>query len=299
MLIQIRFGDRSAGAIPAHGYRLAGARLFADTSFSEHARRFAAPLPASLETGEPWLPPAEPAAERRTVSGWIADRDRKVTCSSYPTGFLLAIEDIGQVWIARAGSAIRLMAAERGVTAFDLEQCVLGPALALALAARGVFMLHAGAVARDGFVHLFLGVSGAGKSTLACLLATQQAGRWERVADDILPVTLDDGRLVALPHYPQYKLSLDQQTHGLPERMPVAACYEIDPAPAGEITIRRLSPRDALLRLIRHTVASRLFDSALLRRHLQFCAEAIQSVPTRQLSYPRRFDTVEALERFI
>lgn len=299
LLIQLHFGDWAAGVGHSHGYRLAGASLFADVPFCEYTCCFAAPLPASLGTSDSSLPPAEPVAECRVVSGWIADRDRKVTCSSHPSGFSLEIEDIGQFWIARAGSAIRLTAAEQGVAAFDLEQCVLGPALALALATRGVFLLHASAVARDGRLNVFLGLSGAGKSTLARLLAAWSVDGWDLVADDILPVTLDDGRLVALPHYPQYKLSPERQPHGLPERMPVVTCYEIDPTPTDEITLVTLPPRNALLRLIRHTVASRLFDSALLKKHLHFCAEAIQSVLVRQLSYPRRFDIVESLERRI
>ena len=54
-----------------------------------------------------------------------------------------------------------------GAAPVIIEEALLGPALNLALAWRGVWCLHAGAVLHDGQVIVFLGVSGSGKSTLA------------------------------------------------------------------------------------------------------------------------------------
>ncbi len=59
-----------------------------------------------------------------------------------------------------------------------LAEVLLGPLLALALAQRGVFLLHAGGCEVDGDAFLFLGESGAGKSTLAARLGAP------RLADD-------------------------------------------------------------------------------------------------------------------
>ncbi|HXY94682.1 MAG TPA: hypothetical protein VEP49_19625 [Acidimicrobiia bacterium] len=68
-----------------------------------------------------------------------------------------------------------------------LEACVYLP-VTWFLARHGRFVLHGGAVARDGRALLLLGGSGAGKSTLVA--AALEAG-WEALADDVVIVHAD------------------------------------------------------------------------------------------------------------
>ena len=91
------------------------------------------------------------------------------------------------------------------------EEVFLGPALLLALALRATFTLHASAIAYAGRAVLFAGDSGAGKSTLAAALARIQSRGATRLADDIVPVSIRGGRLVAWSDYPQLKLPPDAQ----------------------------------------------------------------------------------------
>ena len=75
---------------------------------------------------------------------------------------------------------------------------VFEPALTHVLARTGRFMLHAGAVARDGAALLLIGDSGQGKSTL-CWAAAQDG--WSLLSDDHTIVRATDGgyELIGLP----------------------------------------------------------------------------------------------------
>jgi hypothetical protein len=175
---------------------------------------------------------------------------------------------------------------------------LLGPALILSLALRDAWCLHASAVAIGGQAVAFLGESGNGKSTLAAFLASETDLGWQRLADDILPVELTANGFDALPHFPQLKLSPeDQPAGGIPERMPVRAIYVLD-GPAlerDEIEIRPLGTQEATLAFVRHTIAARLFDKKLLARHLSFCADAAACVLVRRLGYLHDYDCLPAV----
>lgn len=182
-----------------------------------------------------------------------------------------------------------------------IAQSILGPGLLLALALQGSYSLHAGAVARGGRAAVFLGDSGAGKSTLAAELDRRRARGWRRLADDVLPVTrAADGGIDALPEFPQLKLGPEEQyvaDLSSPERLPVAAFYLLEMPAADEdaVTIATVSPRDATVALLAHTVASRLFAPDLAARHFAFCATAAGSVPVKRLRYPRRLQALDAV----
>lgn len=190
-----------------------------------------------------------------------------------------------------------------GMSADDpvVLRSVLGPGLLLALALQGSFALHAGAVARGGRAAVFLGDSGAGKSTLSAALDRRRADGWRRLADDVLPVAPGaEAGIDALPEFPQLKLGPEEQyvaDPSSPERLPVAAFYLLETPAADEdaVTITTLSPRDAAVALLTHTVASRLFAPDLAARHFAFCAAAAAAVPVRRLRYPRRLPALDAV----
>lgn len=171
---------------------------------------------------------------------------------------------------------------EPGAEEAAVEEALLGPALALALARRGVFVLHASAVVSGHGVIGFLGESGAGKSTLARLLAGEGLAR---AADDLLAVTEGPA---ALPHLPQLKLDTAAMAAilALEPSYPLLGLYEL--APGTEVAVEELPGVSAAASFLKHTIAGRLFARDLLAAHLGFAAGMAGRV--RRLRVPRRLD---------
>jgi hypothetical protein len=114
------------------------------------------------------------------------------------------------------------------------------------------------------------------------------SGSLQRIGDDILPLTLGDEGLYVLPHFPQMKLPADDQPSArVGEQVPLATVYVLGrPEERGAVYIRPLDKQEGALALIRHTVASRLFDAGLLAEQLDFCVYAASQIPVRDLRYP-------------
>ncbi len=186
---------------------------------------------------------------------------------------------------------------EPGAEESAVDEALLGPALALALARRGVFVLHASAVATERGIVGFLGESGAGKSTLARLLA--ETGSAARAADDLLAVGPD---AAALPHVPQLKLDPDALAAiaGLAPHHPLLALCVLEPAPpASAVCGEILPPGGAAAAILRHTIAGSLFGPDLLTDHLGFAAAIAGRVPVHRLSLPRRLDVGPEVLRYL
>jgi len=176
----------------------------------------------------------------------------------------------------------------------------------LALALRGTFALHAGAVDVGGQSALFVGESGAGKSTLSRALGGGALPGARRIADDIVPFDAGPGGAEILPHFPQLKLPRDAQPGRLaPERMSVAAIYVLPTGPWREddpggstasrsvdVRTEPLAGQSAVLALVRHSVASVLFDPPTAARHLAICAQVAGQTPIRRLAYPWGLDVL-------
>jgi hypothetical protein len=196
-------------------------------------------------------------------------------------------------WVAAGGERVaRLEGGAPEPPRERLLERALGAPLALALAARGVWLLHASALAGSGGgVVAVTGASGAGKSTLAAAAAREPGLRLARVADDILPVRLGAAP-VALPHFPQLKLAPGEQYPAAsPTALPLVALVEIEHSTARtRLETLRLSPADATLALVRATVAARLFDRALARAHFAACADASAALPVLRWTYPSGAD---------
>jgi hypothetical protein len=91
--------------------------------------------------------------------------------------------------------------------------------LAAFLQQRGLLVLHASAVAREGAAVIVAGASGAGKSTLVARLL--DAG-WRLLSDDVVAIRLaPDGTPSVLPGPPHYRLCRDASLRlGLPHPEP-------------------------------------------------------------------------------
>lgn len=266
-------------------------------------------LPASVPGTSPGSGPAEAEAPRTFGEpvydgpGLVGGVVRRVIQRRSEKGCLLEVEGVRSAAVDfDSGVARRLGGADAPPTSLEIE-ILFGPALVLLLATRGVFCLHASAARVRRQAVVFLGPSGAGKSTLA--RAAPRSGGWERIGDDILPVALTAEGADALPRFPQLKLPEGAQWgRRRPGRVPIRSAYEVrtgPPAPGGAILVTPTSSREALLRLVRFTVASRLFDRTLTERHLAFCDGLARRARVSVLTYPRSFEVLpavyDALER--
>lgn len=207
-----------------------------------------------------------------------------------------------------------------GVDESTLRLLLLGPVLAAALHQRGRLVLHASAVAMAGGAIAFLGGSGWGKSTVAAALRARGFGL---VTDDVLAVDPDapHGPLVQ-PGIPQLKLCPDvvvalgeapdalSRLHGdaAKRSRPATAGFRDEPlrlrrlyvlADAERRGIDPLTPRDAVIELVRHSYAARLLPLLGPTVHLRQCARLATQVSVRRLRRPRALTTLVRLATMI
>lgn len=295
-------GGPTAGRTMPSVYRIAARRLVTDLGL--------VPLRPFLtaNAGPPGTSPPRPVRSGGMRGseviyrgpGWVGGGMREVECCAGPSGIQLRIRHIGLTSIADDGGSIEVDELDPGCDDEQLAAAVLGPALVLALARQDVWCLHASAVEMEGRAILFLGRSGAGKSTLAHRLASNGVVS-RRLADDVVPVAVAGGTLWCLPHFPQLKLGATEQAGAdVPERMPVGAVYCLEEAEddcGGRA--EELTQRSAVGVLVQRTVAARLFDKQLLKRHLGFCAAAAAAVSMQRVAYPLRPDSVAAVSELL
>jgi len=286
----------SGACLPTDRYRIAGTGLV--STFTIRA------LEPFRTDARPLLPLRRPTAEistapeqRITTRGWLANAWRTVSSTVQGERCRLRIEGLG-----------RYAVDHNAITALDPDipphdAIITGPCLILALAMRSVFMLHASAITLAGEAIAFTGESGVGKSTLAHWAVGQPFnGRSTvRLADDLLPVAALAQGITALPHFPQLKLNpRDQYTDREKPFLPLRALFVLNAETDRRIVIEPLPTSQAMLQVIRHTVAARLFGAALHRRHLAFAARSAKAMPVYRLHYPRRLEAApELFERIL
>lgn len=171
-------------------------------------------------------------------------------------------------------------------------------------------VLHASGVSVDGRLVAFVGPGGAGKSTTA--LALSQIGH-PIAADDGLMLLQGDAEVMAVPAYAGLRLWPDSETAlaaGLPgsgrrhgfakqrfrEGLAFAGAgrlthlYVLAPGTSPSVSFAPLSPRDAVVAMIRHSFRLALDDKATLARQLALVADAAPALPAWQVSFPRTLD---------
>lgn len=200
-----------------------------------------------------------------------------------------------------------------------LEIHLLGTVLSYWLEQRGLVTLHASAVAAGSRAVAFVSTHGGGKSGLAASLL--QAGH-PLLSDDLVPIEQLDGKLLARPGYPQMRMWPDEANHllggcehlprahpDLSKRrvpigpggfgtfhdapLPLACLYLLERSPAGDapIEIREVSPRDALIELLRHSFTPLLVEAAGLQpARFDLLSRLVLQVPVKRLLYPSGFD---------
>lgn len=199
-----------------------------------------------------------------------------------------------------------------------IEIHLLGTVFSYWLEQRGLVTLHASAVEIEGRAAVFASTHGGGKTGLAAALL--QAGS-PLLSDDLVPVEERAGTFAGQPGYPQMRMWPDEATHFLghyehlpavhPELskrrvpvgsgglgtfhgspLPLACVYLLERQPEGEpLAISAISPRDALIELLRNSFTPRLVEAAGLQSaRFDRLARFVLQVPVKRLRYPSGFD---------
>lgn len=274
--------------------------------------RSAFPLPTLLpgRGGEPDV------AVRREALPAPPDEEWEGAAASGTTGrdAYYFVRDVGGV-LARDGREI-LADSLPGPTEAGFHNFVTGIGLGLALHQRGVFSLHASAVAVDGGAVAFVGWKGMGKSTMAGALHLRGH---PVVTDDVLALGREGDEVVVSPAFPSLKLwpesaeALGDDPEALPRLHPtaqkraraVADGFQADSLPlralyvlgiaddGGGFRIEPVPAREACVELLRHSFALRVLgEAAATPDLLAWSARLAPAVPVRRLVRERRLEAL-------
>lgn len=209
-----------------------------------------------------------------------------------------------------------------------VELRLLGPVLSYWLERRQIPTLHASAVAVGDRAVAFLSRQGGGKTGLAAALMRSGS---PLLTDDVLPVEDREGKLFVRSGYPQMRMWPDEAAwfvegwEALPlvhpqvtkrrvpvgengfgafldATLPLACLYIPERRPEGPVEIVEVSPRDALIELVRYSFSPHLAAAAGLQPfRFDLFARLVRQIPVRRLRYPAGFEllpeVVEALFR--
>lgn len=211
---------------------------------------------------------------------------------------------------------------QNGTTKAELEVWLFGLVLAFLLQDRGVFSLHAAAVACRGRALAFIGHNGYGKSTLASFFL--QKGH-SLITDDILPLVEKDNSLIAMPVCPAMNLwsqtlaqlkkprpiapndqsNISKRRYSLKNlklqfaksEAPLGAIYFLRPTiEAGHpVRITPIPKARSLIELLSNTRANSMIEGSKQKQLLKTYADLVSRIPVCQLEYTRGFDLLPKL----
>ncbi len=205
-----------------------------------------------------------------------------------------------------------------------VEIQLLGSVLSYWLERQGIAAMHASAVDVGGHAVGFLSSNSGGKTGLAAALMGRGC---KLLTDDVLPIEERGGRFLSHSGYPQMRMWPDQASHFLgarqdleivhpdysKRRIPIAGLGEFCPAArplgclylprrrqpgaaSGEVEITRLSPRDAVIELLRQSFSPLIVEAIGWRaRRLEFFARLVERVAVCRLEYDSGFDHLPAV----
>ncbi len=261
------------------------------------------------------LPGLELAAEGRTPDVFV----RRGAFNKNEPGIVTT--EIGY-FAVRCGNEI-IFDALPGISQRNIRMYLLGSAMGLLLHQRGLFPLHANAVAFNGGVLAVAGASGAGKSTLAFWFLQNGLAL---LGDDVLALQVTPDRALALPGLPQVRLwrealncfgldskgleqsfvDADYDKWDLPvaksaltsENMPLTAVYVLEDGE--EIGFERLTGAARVSALFDHTYRGDYIDLlSASATHWQAVTRLASLVPVFRLQRPRDLSRLADLGRAV
>ena len=119
--------------------------------------------------------------------------------------------DIAEIYVGHGRDIIVKLVPGREEEEGLLQAYITGLAFGAIMHQRKQIPMHGSCVQKDGRAVLFTGVSGAGKSSIAAEAIRQG---YRLVTDDVTPVSIRNGLVVAEPSFPQQKLWEDAVERG-------------------------------------------------------------------------------------
>jgi ABC-type oligopeptide transport system ATPase subunit len=168
---------------------------------------------------------------------------------------------------------------------------LMGPVFILHLAKNRVFCLHASAFIINQTCFILMADSGTGKSTIARYI--QQMNIGQRVADDIVPIKINNEKIRLLPNFPQLKLTQEQQYKG--EEICQNTVMIFAQKSKSKTSLNRINTFNSIKKLIKHSVATKLFSAKELHNHLLFCHKASEQTKSYQLDYQHSKNSLHEL----
>ncbi|HLW78555.1 MAG TPA: hypothetical protein VKU44_03060 [Terriglobia bacterium] len=274
---------------------------------------------------------ASPAEPRPEASDWfhrwtLPSGADWLAFARHPSGYLLRFPDLGDFLVSTDGISVRCYpAAETPIE--TIRHLFLDQVLPLVLSRLGRLVVHSSAVLTPAGAVAFVGSTGQGKSTLALSFAQQG---FPFLADDCLLLEEQDGRLVAVPSYPGLRLwpetvsqvfeqspALTQVAHysGKQRLGPASDLpFSLHPAPVARVyflaesseasvnpvvTIEPLSPKEALLSLVRYAYLLDMKDREVLREKFDRLGRLAGMPLFYRLAYQREFTVLPQVRQAI
>ncbi|MGR3274568.1 serine kinase [Acaryochloris marina NIES-2412] len=187
-----------------------------------------------------------------------------------------------------------------------VRSALYGPIFSILLCQLDLLVLHGSCVALHDSAIAFLGHSRAGKSTLAEAFYCQN---YPVITDDVLAISLAADYPQALPSIPRIKLWPDsalamghqleqlppihsnssKRAHLLPPisitTLPLSSIYIL--GESSEISITKLSPQHAFLKLLKNTRAAQVLNHPrFMKFHFKQCTTLLHKIPIYLLTRP-------------
>ncbi len=203
----------------------------------------------------------------------------------------------------------------------EIRVYLLGVLMSILLRQRGLLVLHAAGLAKDGKAVAFVGDSGWGKSTLAGYFVQQG---YRLLNDDVLALDVAQTPVQVIPGFPQIKFRPEAEQwlgaryadmpslhENSPKRidapferfqqepLPISRLYVLEGGGRAESAIKPLGAREAILELVRHTRMTNMMRAPEVQtQHLQQCAFLVQNVPVQRLERKKDLNALgEILEQ--
>jgi len=245
-------------------------------------------------------------ARWRSVDGEVLTTFHRI-----PDGYLIRFKERADFTVSLSRQVVTCRP-DAGVSRLAVEDLYLNQVLPMIQGQEGGLVIHASAVAVDEAVIGFVGPTGHGKSTLAAAFA--RAGM-PFLSDDGVHLTPDDGRYIAAPNRPSFRLWQDSEaalvsggapledeeeqktrvaaSDALPfqqQPLPLRALYFLGPGDSLETRFEPLRAQAVLAELINHSFLLDVGDKTRLQSHFDALAKLSASVPAFSLDYPRDYD---------
>ena len=227
------------------------------------------------------------------------------------THAVFSIDDVG-IFTVNKGQEIDIRPAP-GADPRHVRSILIGNVMAAVLYQRGYLVLHASTVQIGRRGVAIVGAPGSGKSSL-CLSLYSRGFRV--VSDDVSAIDTQGDRPVVMPGYPQLKVSANaalslgfesrmliplheqEEKRGLrcergylPEPVSLDCIYIL--TSQGAPGVERLSSQEALVELVRHSLPTRIPQTAEASDFLQ-CVSVVRRVPIyRLLNVPSSSDLID------